>query len=766
MRPRCGIDCGTAGSKTGTPCHTAAPARRPALTQPAASTPHGLRAAVAGAVGGLSTVAIVITLGVLALAPLGAATAGVTASFLTVTVSAAVYALAGRGALPVGGPTSALAVTAAALVGTLAASPARPSEPAGALAAVLGALGAAVMVMGLLQLLMAALRLGRVARLVPQPVLAGFMNGVALIIVLAQVPALLALAPGAWAAQGLAALHGAVPGALALGLGTAALAAWLGARHPNAPGALLALVLAVAAAAALAAAHGAAAWTGPNLPPLQAPHAATGPASALQQPAVLALVVAHPGVVLLGGVVMALVGALEGLMNLRAVDQMLHTRHDENRELAAMGLSNLVGGAMGALPMTMLRARAVSIERAGGHGRTAALGAVLLSVLLLVGAGPALAWVPEAALAGLMLVVAASLVDRWTPQMLRQWRVPARRAAVTPPLITMALVALSTAWAGPGAGVGLGVMLSTVVFLRQLRSHTVRWQGTALQRPSRRVYPPELEANLQPLRQRVTVIELEGTLFWGNAERVAERVEAEPEGCHTVVLDLRRVSGCDESAAVELAQLARRLSDRGTALALAGPPTPANGGRAWGEHIGQLAGTATLPSWPDADRAVEHAEHALLAEQAQAPDVLGRPVPLAACALLQGLPAAQQQRLAGALEPVRLGAGQRLFREGEAADALYVLTRGSVTVVAGDTTRYVSFSPGTALGELALLDGGGRSADAVADQDAELHRLTRAALAQLAADEPALAAELYRRIALQLAGRLRLASAAWREASA
>ena len=720
---------------------------------------------MAGAVGGLSTVAIVITLGVLALAPLGAATAGVTASFLAVTVSAAVYAVAGRGALPVGGPTSALAVTVAALVGTLVASPARPAEPAAALAAVLGALGTAVMVMGLLQLLMAALRLGRVARLVPQPVLAGFMNGVALIIVLGQLPALLALAPGAWAAQGLAALGRAAPGALALGLGTAAVAVWLGARRPNAPAALVALSLAVVAAA-LAAAGGAAAWTGPNLPPLQPPTGATGPASALHNPAALALVLAHPGPVLLGGVVMALVGALEGLMNLRAVDQMLHTRHDENRELAAMGLSNLVGGAVGALPMTMLRARAVSIERAGGHGRTAALGAVLLSALLLLGAGPALAWVPQAALGGLMLVVAASLVDRWTPQMLRQWRVAARRAAVTPPLLTMALVALATALAGPGAGVGLGVLLATLVFLRQLRSHTVRWQGTARQRPSRRVYPPALEATLQPLRERVAVFELEGTLFWGNAERVAERVEAVPAGCHTVVLDLRRVSGCDESAAVELAQLARRLSDRGTALALAGPPAPANGGRAWGEHIGQLAGTPTGPSWPDADRAVEHAEHALLAEQAQAPDVLGRAVPLAACALLQGLPAAQQQRLAGALEPLQLRAGQRLFREGEAADALYVLTRGSVTVVAGDTTRYVSFSPGTALGELALLDGGGRSADAVADQDAELHRLSRAALAQLAADEPALAAELYRRIALQLAGRLRLASAAWREASA
>jgi len=758
------IDCAAAGSKTGPPGCIAAAARRPFLSMSVVSTPHGLRAAVAGAVGALSSVAIVITLGVLALAPLGAAAAGVTAAFLGVTVSALVYALAGRCQLPVGGPTSALAVIVAALVARLAASPALPAEPAAALAAVLAALGVAVVVMGAVQLLMAALRLGRIARLVPQPVLAGFMNGVALIIVVGQLPALLALAPGAWAAEGLAAWRQASPGALVLGLATAAVAGLLGAWRPRWPAALVALGLAVAAAA-LAAVLGAPGGLGPNLPPLAPPTAATGPVTAVHGPAVLVLLLAHPGAVLLAGVVLALVGSLEGLMNLRAVDQMLHARHDENRELAAMGLSNLLGGAVGALPMTMLRARAVSIERAGGHGRTAALGAVVLSVVLLFGAGTALAWVPQAALAGLMLVVAASLVDRWTPELLRQWREPARRAAITPALATMGVVALATALLGPGAGVGLGVLLATLVFLRQLRSHTVRWEGTARLRPSRRVYPPALEAALQPLRERVVLLELEGTLFWGNAERVAARVEAVPAGCHSVVLDLRRVSGFDESAAVELAQLARRLADRGTALHLAGPPGAANGGRPWGEHAGQLAGTAALPSWPDSDRAVEHAEHTLLAGQAPAAGGLGQALPLAECALLKGLPPAQQQRLACALEPLRLRAGERLFREGDAADALYVLTRGSVTVVAGDATRYVSFSPGTALGELALLDGGGRSADAMADEDSELHRLSRAALARLAADEPALAAELYRRIALQLAGRLRVASAAWREAS-
>jgi len=80
-------------------------------------------------------------------------------------------------------------------------------------------------------------------------------------------------------------------------------------------------------------------------------------------------------------------------------------------------------------------------------------------------------------------------------------------------------------------------------------------------------------------------------------------------------------------------------------------------------------------------------------------------------------------------------------------------------------TRYVSLSPGTLFGEAAVLDGGGRTADAVADVASELLRLDKAALAELAQQHPALGSRLYRSLALYLAQRLRVASAAWSAAA-
>jgi SulP family sulfate permease len=318
---------------------------------------------------------------------------------------------------------------------------------------------------------------------------------------------------------------------------------------------------------------------------------------------------------------------------------------------------------------------------------------------------------------------------------------------------------------GPGAGVGAGILLATVVFLRRLRSHTLRWHGTARARPSRRVYPPALEQRLLPLREHIALFELEGTLFWGNAERVSERVEALPGSTRIAVLDLRRVGGVDESAAFELHQLAARLAARGCALWLAGPPSPGNGQRDWGRQLAEAVGAEPLPSWPDADRATEAAERLLLAREADAPPSLDAAVAPEHGELMRGLDAAQWQRLRPLLQPLQLRAGQALFRAGDPAEALYLLVRGSVSVLAPGGTRYVSFSPGTELGELALLDGGGRSADAVADDDAELLALPRRALERLFDEDPALAALLLRRLAQRLAERLRSASNAWHEAA-
>jgi glutaminase len=172
----------------------------------------------------------------------------------------------------------------------------------------------------------------------------------------------------------------------------------------------------------------------------------------------------------------------------------------------------------------------------------------------------------------------------------------------------------------------------------------------------------------------------------------------------------------------------------------------------------------TLPHWPDADRAIEAAEHRLLGGTDVAAMV---EVPLAESSLLRGLDAAQVAVVTAHLQARHLAAGEVLFTEGEPADRLYVVSQGSVSVLSlpdknGRTQRYLSVSPGMMLGETAMLDGGGRTAGAVADAPTVVYALTLAALDEIGRMHPEVAIRLHRNVALHLSQRLRGAAAAWR----
>ena len=714
-----------------------------------------------GVVGSLVMLAVVLTLGLLGYAPLGEAGAplGIAAAFVTATVGGLVLGCFGRSAMPAAGPSSATALIFAGAMAPLMRDPAVHSAGASGLPLVLAAAGSMVVTMGVLQIVMARVGLGRLAQFVPQPVLAGFMNGVAVLIFLSQVPTLLGLQPG----DG---LSGFALGPLAVGLATAGctwLVAW---RWPRAPSQLIGLGIGLALYAALyrlwpTLALGATIGPLPEVVPLpDLPlHLADG--------ATAAFVLRHALPVLTAAVVLALIGSLESVLSALAIDQQLDTHHDAGRELMVLGLSNIVVGLFAGLPVVVLRARALATLRAGGSGRRAALAGALAFGAMYLLLGPLLALLPTSVLAGIMLTVALGLVDRWTRQLAGQWRSGERSADVWETLAIVALVCAVTLWRGFAVGVAAGVVVALGLFVRSMNRSLVRARYTAAAEPSRRVYPPPQEALLTSARARIAVLELEGALFFGSAERLAREVDAVEVNMRFVVLDLRGVSTIDASGAMLLQQLSTALGRHGQTLLLAGVTAEHPHGlrlRAFGCFRG-----APRDDWfADLDHAVEAAERQLLADAGLA---LGDSaiVPQQS-SLFAGLDAAQSAAVLAHMRSRRLAQGEVLFREGEAADGLYVLTRGSITVEAGSgpahrRQRFASFSAGLMFGETAMLDGGGRSAGATADAEAELLQLTQQGLDAIGREQPALAAQLYRNIAIHLAARLRRATSLRRHAA-
>lgn len=720
------------------------------------------RDGLAGSIAAIVTIASLLTLGLLAYAPLGhtAIGVGMQAAFVSAAVGGLVVALLGRATMPSAGPSSASTLILASLIAQLAPE----VHSADAIGAVVVVAAACVVMAGALQLLFGALRLGSLVRLVPLPVLAGFMNGVAVLIVVAQLPPLFGLAPGVLE-RGWGALNEIQPATLAVGLATAA-TVWLTARiAPRAPAALCGLVVGCLLYAALAnwapdLRLGALAGAMPrplasgDWLPVLAPGARGG---------AIHLFLQHAGEVLLGAFLLAVVASLETVLSALAIDQEQDTRHDPDRELMTYGLANIVAGACGALPVVFSRSRAMAALHAGGRSHRAALATAIASALLFIGAAPLIEQLPLTVLAGLMLTVAASLVDGWTHQLVVQLAVGKRTRDLAESLALVAVVCGATLAFGFIAGVGIGTVLSMMALIRRLDRSLVRSRFTAATRPSRRVYAPEAEAVLRDARERVALLQLEGAVFFGNIDRLAGEVEAQVmDGtCPVLILDLKRVTTIDASGAVGLQRLVRRLARGGTALWMAGvsPGNPHS-------RVLQAFGVdvhAGVNCFDDVDHAVEAAELRLLA-------LAGRPNAHGAKALLgsplfDGLTPEQAARVGAAFIVRPLAAGERVFARGEPGRSLFVLTEGAVSIVdpgAGERSprrrRFATLSAGMMFGEIAMLDDAGRTADAVADVRAQVHELSRADLDAIARDAPALAAQVYRNIAVHLSQRLRSAS--------
>jgi sulfate permease, SulP family len=465
------------------------------------------------------------------------------------------------------------------------------------------------------------------------------------------------------------------------------------------------------------------------------------------------------------GVVMALIGTLELVLNNLAMDQACHTRTDPRREVLALGAANMASGLVGGLPLLLLRPRALHMLQVGGRTRAALFFCSGLFALLGLLAAPLLSLLPQVVLGGVMVTIAFLMADRWSLQLLAQWWAGPRTADLQLALGVVGVVCAITVLLGFPAAVAAGGLLSVVLFIRSMNRSLVRNQGTAEGLPSRRIYAAADEARLRPLRARITVMELEGALFFGSADRITALADTLDGSCHTLVLDFRRVSLIDASGAVLLAQLSRRLQDRGIGLLLSGVSVD----NRHGQSLLPFAGDAYVAAHgtADIDQAVEQAELRLLAQAGFEP--LRETVPLEQVSLMAGLDADQRRRLAGCLQPRRLAPGDCLFRQGDPGDRLFVITSGSINVysarVAGSAAprqRFVSLSPGMMLGETAMLDGGGRSGDAVAEAETEVHALDDATLRRLRAEEPLLYAQIHCNIALHLSQRLRAAAWAWR----
>ncbi len=474
------------------------------------------------------------------------ALAGLTVAIVALPLSMAIAIASGVG------PERGLytAIVGGFLVSALGGSRYQVGGPAGAFIVLVSA---CMMAIGLPGLILAtflsgfiligagALRFGTYIRYIPYPVTVGFTAGIAVIIFASQLREMFGLTlPGAepgeivekvralWDARG-----SVTWAALAVAGLTATVILGLRPVRPHWPGMLIAVVLASAVVAGLGLPV---ATIGSRFGAL--PHLLPAPAL----PDVALWQAALPW-----AASFALLGAIESLLSAVVADGMSGARHRSNAELVAQGVANIGSAVFGGFCVTGTIARTATNVRAGSRGPVSGMLHALFLLAFLMVAAPLAAYIPLAALAGVLAVVAWGMAERHEfAGLLRASRGDALVVSVTFLLVTFRDLT---------EGIVVGFALAGLVFIKRMSETSTLAPGAEHEIPQR------------PDR---VVCHLEGPYFFGAAAQMGGVLERIAEAPRALVLDMGGVPLIDSSGARGVLQLAARAGRRGGQLYIVG----------------------------------------------------------------------------------------------------------------------------------------------------------------------------------------------------
>ena len=399
-----------------------------------------------------------------------------------------------------------------------------------------------VIMAGLIQTLLGALRIGRFVSYTPYSVISGFMTGIGVIIIALQVlPSL-----GAPIQSGsLAHLIGAWPEAVAnIDLQAFAIAAitllativWPRRFRGYCPPTLAALVIGTLLGVLLSDAPTIGAVP-TGLPSLDWP---TFPGDSW-------------GLIIQSAFVLAMIGSIDALLTSLVADSLTRKTHSPNRELIGQGLGNAASGLIGGLPGAGTTLTTVVNIRSGGRTALSGVIVALLFLALALGAGSITEPIPHAVLAGLLIKMGWEIID---------WRFVRHITQIERGhVVVMLLTLILTLFVDLIVAVGIGLIVAGM-------ANAVRSERLELDHV---ISVPLLERDPDdPFLARIGVVALRGWFTVASSNALVRTITADIEQHEVVIFDFSQTERLDDSAVMVMEQLFATAEDSGTPCIMAG----------------------------------------------------------------------------------------------------------------------------------------------------------------------------------------------------
>ena len=454
------------------------------------------------------------------------------------------------------------AVVAGFLISALGGSRVQVGGPTGAFVVVIfnviashgyDGLLVATLLAGLILILAGVLRLGQMIKYIPHPVVIGFTAGIAVIIASSQVKDILGLALDKVPADFLPkwqAYWAALPSAslAAIGVGVGALAIIIGLRKlaPRLPGFLIAVVASAFVVALLKLPVDTVGSRFPDMP------------AGLPMPSFPEISFAKITAVLPSAFTIAFLAGIEALLSAVVADGMAGTRHRSNQELIGQGVANLGSALFGGLPATGAIARTATNIRSGAKTPVAGIMHAVFLLLFILFGTDLMAYVPMAALAAILFMVAWGMSEY--QRFLALLRMPNSDRAVL--LLTFGL----TVFVDLTVAIAVGVTLASLLFMARMAEAVEVGSGG----------PPDIDLDAEDVHQRddlpqgVEVFRIAGPFFFGVAGELLDTLRRLGQSPRVIILRLRLMPLLDASGAQALEEFVEQARLAGAEVILSG----------------------------------------------------------------------------------------------------------------------------------------------------------------------------------------------------
>jgi sulfate permease, SulP family len=460
--------------------------------------------------------------------------------------------------------------------------------------------------------------------------------------------------------------------------------------------------------------------------------------------------------------ILAVIATMDSLLAFRAAQNVSDLHISPVRDLFAQGAANCISALAGGVTSAASPSPTMAAYRAGGRGWRVPVSSALILLAVSFLCPQYLAEIPSLVLSGILLAVGISLFDRWIFQVGSDVRGAStsldRRRAIYD-LTVVLLVMGITIFYSVVAGVIAGCLVAGTIFVINMSRPIIRRTFFGNEVQSKRLRPAKDVAILQDTGSHRAVLQLEGVLFFGNADDLSVRVRTLFQKAEMVVLDMRGVNDIDVSGATILASLVSKSREMKKYLLFCHVPTSCL------KTVQSLIPKMLPPEElikNDLDSALEWMEEKSLllnAARRSHAEVLS----LGEMEFLAGIEESDLNLLSELLTRQEFAQGEIICSEGDEGDRMWLLVKGSVSVrldrgLRRENMRIASLARGTTIGEMSLVESARRSATIVADEHVVCYELRRDDFVRMLGDYPSLANRILANLARELSRRLRLTS--------